>query len=587
MKSWLVALFLISPFAHGQEAALKGLLTQFTSSQLKPTVECTDDELHQKCAVDLCGPASKVPSFFNFIDQLENGTPTAISPAATARLEKLINSNLSRQRQMIKAFSKMKLDDSEYSQWSDYEWSNSANNTFQRFYYLNTDFSKPLASRNSYQFHPIDKNFKSGMDSYMKDLDKLIKTNPLDMSLGEIRYSILTPQEIKAEALKKIDQVLASPNLSPVVQAEFNNLKATTATFQDDQVRTFLQKLDILLTDANFRSTSLCTDQACRQSVKDLKKLRVKSVMKQLTDRYRDPHLNKKALATCTSALMIPAEKKAQIESFQHKIPGLLENFINKGMQGASDHSKQAFRKFYQDNISPYFGLRDVNDIKQIDDYEKSMDAHPLMPEEGDELETAESLLFDGPMGQVPLCASYVELPIAGDAYALDSRKSSGRLMLISPFSCQHTAYGESIFSHELGHALSDAHKQNGLSPNSKIEFQKMRDCSKISHPTDQPAQPGVLFHQGDNLYTEEDTADLHAFRSNPDGLTFSCALLKPSLDKQAYENLSLIGAPGDNHSPGLLRAIRETHFKDKPLPASCKQLMDSDTQGLKLNKCQ
>ena len=56
--------------------------------------------------------------------------------------------------------------------------------------------------------------------------------------------------------------------------------------------------------------------------------------------------------------------------------------------------------------------------------------------------------------------------------------RSANSRIRVSHFSCTHPRYGQSIFAHELAHALSYAFSENLLSTESLEKYKEIRQCS-------------------------------------------------------------------------------------------------------------
>jgi len=150
----------------------------------------------------------------------------------------------------------------------------------------------------------------------------------------------------------------------------------------------------------------------------------------------------------------------------------------------------------------------------------------------------------------------------------------------VSKFSCTHPTQGKSVAAHELGHAISYAFYEKKLSPESYEEFKKLRACADSHHKQKITKAPNpILHHPGDSLRTEEDTADLIAYRTFPDTANiFECALLETSGDGSFYKDLSLENKETrDTHSSSLFRVIMEFVHKKKKVPESCLAVMKED----------
>lgn len=579
----LILFFSLPAFANTLEMILNG----FAGTTPTPAVEkCSDDEALLKCAQDLCGPATSVPDYINFVDKLATGTPAPLPSALNKKVKSLVESTLKRQRKQVNAF--LQKDPSvffDFNEWGEYEWHSMSKERFAQHFQTVVDLSKPLPQRVKFNSGPASSEVKASLEEYLQEVNQLIQNDPLNASLGDLRLQMLSPEELKTAMLKKIDAAEATSPKPP----SFTQLKSDIKNKPISEMLFLLKQLDIL-THYVKPAHLFCRQKNCREALKSIRTSEVNTLKQNLQSSYQDPNQLQKAMASCTSAMMIPLEKQAQINSFKTKIPNLLENFIKDGMQGSSPHSQQSFRKYFNKKIQPHFGFEDAS-LKLIKAMEKIQavnlkDEDKEEADDGDLLLTMEDLNSQGPMSIIPYCTSSLKPELQGDAFA-PSPKKPGGVLLISPFSCTHQSYGEDILTHELGHALSAANKQNILSSHSKVVFDRLRNCAKDGFQTTKPTLASYLARPEDSLYTEEDTADLHAFRSNPTGAVFTCILLKRTSDKQSYTDLTLQPSSDDPHSPSLLRVMRESVYKGKPISATCKQLMDANKHQIRFEKCQ
>lgn len=157
--------------------------------------------------------------------------------------------------------------------------------------------------------------------------------------------------------------------------------------------------------------------------------------------------------------------------------------------------------------------------------------------------------------------------------------------IFISDHSCENHPQGTHNTSHEIGHALNYLFRTAELSKESAALYKNLRACGNGHYPK-APVSIHGLPHEGDMLYTEEDVADLIAFAANPgDKTIYSCQLLRPNLQLDGYESLTLID-PEATHSTGLTRSILEMVNKGIPLPTSCQQLIELEKPDINLKKC-
>lgn len=152
----------------------------------------------------------------------------------------------------------------------------------------------------------------------------------------------------------------------------------------------------------------------------------------------------------------------------------------------------------------------------------------------------------------------------------------------VSPYSCEHAQEGKGIIAHEVGHAISNLMSLRTASSSSLRKYNKMRKCASAQWKNNPNAV--IAYHKGDKFFTEEDTADVLSYMAFNDPTSpYGCALLIP--DGSNYESLNLTPPAGDNHTPGMVRLLRELQFKaPHKIPETCKELIkrNSDKFGKK-----
>lgn len=161
----------------------------------------------------------------------------------------------------------------------------------------------------------------------------------------------------------------------------------------------------------------------------------------------------------------------------------------------------------------------------------------------------------------------------------------------LSFFSSVHGEEGVGIINHEQGHLLS-AYMNLYATEDERSRYQMMRTCVSQNRKRWTPdivgRMPPYWIHPEDNLFSEEDMADLVADYAGRESLVMrNCSLLEQDLGHKKYLNLKLVETKGmEEHSPSFYRLIMEGVRKNKELPASCKQIMILNRDQFRFNKC-
>ena len=168
----------------------------------------------------------------------------------------------------------------------------------------------------------------------------------------------------------------------------------------------------------------------------------------------------------------------------------------------------------------------------------------------------------------------------------------------MSPFSCiYHNSYGEQILAHELGHILSHAFTNQQVSQQSSTKYAHLRECASRQYKDTTPIPSDMedvidMPYKKDRLKTEEDTADLMAYKvfsENPQ--LYSCSILHPDdpQNPQSYANLKQTTNQEGHfapHTDPVARIIREALYKKKEIPPACQQVMEQYQDKLGFELC-
>ena len=265
---------------------------------------------------------------------------------------------------------------------------------------------------------------------------------------------------------------------------------------------------------------------------------------------------------------------------YEQKIGKYKERFLSKVFANYSDVSQQSYAD-YMNNITFHIPLIEqdvekgfIDNIKEetLDNSSVSNNKLTDLIQNSDRLKPEYSMC-PSPMKEMGREDSFMEMENSVN---------------ISNFSCHFHGHGKQILAHELGHALSywfsntkRLDKLNGPSKKSYNQYMSLRKCANERYNIDMGESHIFLSfdHENDNAKTEEDMADLIAYKVFQDEPTLSaCSLFSVSEDSQ-YEKLTILGsAPGEiktSHSMHLVRAITEAIHKRQELSPNCQKIVD------------
>lgn len=322
-----------------------------------------------------------------------------------------------------------------------------------------------------------------------------------------------------------------------------------------------------------------------------------------------DPAAFKRQVNQCKAKIVGSLSTSSKQKNVEKLVAEVKQTMSKNVFTHFSAHSRGVLDNYFKKNIAvgntslqsklseqdPYESFKVLIDGSLKSDYE------PLGFDEESSILAALSIVEDGPGESESLGVCSPELTSnAFDAYlayekvkkfkdvqkAVLSKIPPKDNLFISPFSCHHELRGRSVVAHELGHAISQIFSAVKLSESSMKQFKEIRKCSTDNYTEFIPDRVSFI-HEGDAIRSEEDTADVFAFMAYPDnGDLFACALIRPTLDNSAYEELSIVNEDGDSHSTSLYRLIMEAVNKNKTLPVSCQRALEPVKDQLRLKKC-
>ena len=178
-------------------------------------------------------------------------------------------------------------------------------------------------------------------------------------------------------------------------------------------------------------------------------------------------------------------------------------------------------------------------------------------------------------------------LSIGGDFFSSELSLKNTQISY-SEFSTLHPAQGIGIFNHELGHFISHRLSRGHYSKDSYETFMKLRACVNSKYKDTEGLIIANKNFSGDNLYSEEDTADIFLYDLSDQSHRYvSCNLIEPAKNGVDYEELYLLNYEKlDTHSSPLLRTIREAIHNHKILPPSCMKLTEKYKDRLDFEPC-
>lgn len=632
----LIPFYIVSSLASESLQGPVSILHQLNISSFPEQNQCADSsELMKKCALDLCGPPKDNPSSlltdFTFDKYVQ---PDKMKKFETVEedLKELIDLQFKENDAFI---TKLKEDlDKEggsinFDTLKPWDYGNLATRRFYNYAHFTTDTSKPISERVTYilDFPPdASETLKKGVTAFAEGQKKMMETvftqGVYDgfYTLEEAEKKLKLRWEkflLDYETRKKVKPDYLKDNAEEIEKIK---TELSTAKFQNlMDLGHFSSRLDTMEGYATFVKTGhfpaptyLCEQEDCKKAIKEeIGKIDFKEMIKEFEERSQDRQkLTSQKMAFCKSQFAMKTIKSYENEKFKKLIPEVKAALLKNVLSTYSEHSREAFKKYLDNEI--HFAVRTfTNDEDQfIDQVKEDLNSRRNYGPANDTTSLIERALslFDyndvlgrmSPLNKMYICEDSTA-SITWDSFLpkkLVKKDSEGLYpddnpdkdnINISMFTCTHHQHGKGILAHELGHALSWAFYDNKLSEKSYKEFMEMRACANKLYKKDESSAKPIFFeHNNDKYRTEEDMADLIGYKTIPDKSNFvGCSLLEPSEDGTAYQNVEIRNSiDADSHSSALLRVLQEAIHKRRAIPASCQEVINNNKDNYRFEPC-
>ena len=327
----------------------------------------------------------------------------------------------------------------------------------------------------------------------------------------------------------------------------------------------------------NYSVGSLCSSDICKNKLaKKVSSPIIQNIEKFITFN-NDEKILKDKLAECLSNYIKNAIETEKVEEFKKLLPSVKERFISKGMSGFSEHSRQAFRNYLENNVkfdldigSPASPIENLKASQKMDTAGKDLELYPRL------LDTKHGFNdFKSKEETIPVCSTTNDLSFQNSFSPPDSNLGKSNLVF-SVRSCRHQKAGERIVAHELGHVLSYMVGKSAISASSMESYYKQRTCVKGWNPN-QENFPYYSLHPKEvkeARYTEEDMADFLSYKTFKGSSEMGgCISLTTEGDKfsQLIKDPIFQSTPiYFRHTLPFVRLLREAIYVLDDIPKSC-----------------
>ena len=508
------------------------------------------DGLSQRCAVDLCGAAKDNSSGYlsdsNFDQYVQEGAMARFSEVEK-ELNEMIEVEFVQNDAFIKAIKeelgKGRLRNQNFDDWEANHYDNFATRILSNHIIFGVDRSKPFNERVSYEINfpkGASETFKKGIEEYAEAW----RDRKAHSFIGALYMEVYTIEEATEVLKGKWNSFFSkyeekkqkNPDFLKEREEEIRELreKIEKGEFNRyENIEEFLYSLNDLnlLQDNNSSSdmNPLCQN-ACQNAIREkILSYDYESLIEDFekANRERDQWREQK-LTYCRSAFAMRALRDDERRRFKTIIPQVKELFLKNVLAQYSDQTRSAFENYLDENLNVTLEMREgeigvESFIKEVKESYKAF-------KETSYVEDYSSFTRDRYIAKLfnyTIFSNHGSAnPLSGSLYYCKNRLSSlvkdqftpdylGNTYLdteidfdlekdnirVSPFSCFHPGSGKSIFSHELGHALSHVFSKNQLSEMSLNRFRELRECAKTLYKTDiSKGKPFLMLQEGDYL---------------------------------------------------------------------------------------
>jgi len=639
-------LILFSGFIYAEDRIDRGVLSVLTEANKQKLISgqqplclpllstsSTQSKSNERnmndCVVALCGTPDENPSVFltdkNFSKYISPDIKTKLG-SLEPKIKKLIAKEKGNSIKTLNAI-QQKIKNPHPENWNPELRKKLSYLMLSEYMVEKIDLKKPFDERISISIKndpKIDPALKKVLEEYKDKYQNFVKSD-VNSFLERGLYSTEEQIEMAQSRLEKLKETYAQ------VSAKMNKFEREDVA---ERIRSYLKELktvdtEILpivmvnmsnledqvlayLPENNFKppQPSCDSEPVCNTNLKKyISESALVPAIESTKAAINDPDAFKRQVNQCKAKIVGNLSTSSNQKNVEKLVAEVKQTISKNVFTHFSAHSRAVLDDYFKKNIAvgntslqsklseqdPYESFKILIDGGLKSNYE------PLGFDEESSILAALSIVEDGPGESESLGVCDPELTSnAFDAYLAYEKvkkfKDVQKAVLnkippkdnifISPFSCHHELRGRSVVAHELGHAISQIFSAVKLSESSTKQFKEIRKCSTDNYTEFIPDRVSFI-HEGDAIRSEEDTADVFAFMAYPDnGDLFACALIRPTLDNSAYEELSIVNEDGDSHSTSLYRLIMEAVNKNKTLPVSCQRALEPVKDQLRLKKC-
>lgn len=603
MKKYALSLTLLLQFNAYATDSLSTLINKLNGVGEIACEEMTHQELAEQCLREVCGPPGGVASNVTAKNINKFLTPEQIKEFETieAQVKSISQQRKKDYQAFINEFQK-RVRDPQFSNSSN--WDENDYNYFSQFFWKYIDWqvdgTKPLAQRS--QLIVDESNLDLQLLAGVREFADLFNKNLLNDPLYSYEMGLTSFEELKEGIRKKSQQV--QKKLAFKVKYDFSDYYTQIENGQNaNDIITHFQTLNRVAQNYGIEvieNLSNCQNQCQRSINQFLKKLNPQEILSSLQNSLNQTD-DEDLIAECKANFIMAKQENDLQENFQRIWPEVKKGFQQNVFPKFSSHSQQLMRNYLENDLHFYFDKPLTQDFPNLNSLLHSTPQSTALQNSPDSFILGDLMNkhFDHEMSSyqspIRICQTTSTPTLIWDnfmskealAKAPSYQKSFHHLqkdnIAVSPFTCEHQKEGAGILAHELGHALSHLMSRGNMSSQSLAGYQKLRSCASAQWDLSAPAR--ILKYPGDKQFTEEDTADIMSYMAVNDGKSiFSCGFIAVNQDETNYTDDNT--EPWGEHSPSLIRVLREISYKHSSPPTSCSYLMKGQQDKLGDIKC-
>lgn len=604
MKIIYFLTFIFTTYSYGNEP-IGDLIKKLSSLEEVTCEEMTSEDLAQHCAREVCGaPGSKnskvsVNNLHKFISPQQQEELKAID----REVGKIVNQEKQKIQDLAQELEKRKSDTNflNTKDWDKYDYL-TASNLMWKYIIWEVDSTRPFKERSFLTIKDTAPNYLiPAIEEVFNNFNAALYDNPI----RAYDSGVLTLEEFKSAVMQKAQRLqneLAEQKRKTSFDLDkFNsNLSRLSSAEQIkihfNDIKELGDEYDIKLEPDIFH----CQEKCQKTFDEFLSKLDLDTVIANLEIgiEYTD---EKDKIAECKASYISTNQKNNLSQNFEQIWPQVKEGYLKNVVPRFSSHSQNIIKDYLENGVHFYFENptnKRFPDLKQKSQQDKNIISNK---------DKSHSYLLEGLINNyydsdinlfhadIQVCDRYAYPSLIWDSYLakeyLDPSYAAQYPhynphkdnIAVSPFSCEHQQEGAGIVAHELGHAISHLMTRDGMSSSSLASYREIRDCASQQWDMKEPSSR--TYHPGDSQFTEEDSADILSYIAVNDGTSlYACGLLATDSNETTYTDLDT--QPWGDHSPSLIRLLREITYKKDTVPKTCQTLMSRHQDKLGDKKC-